>query len=67
MYIPKARSSDYNNLCTMGYKKNEIIKAINNTTNMEMALDYINQNGDEPIAKFSNNIEQNEEMVTIWI
>jgi len=48
-------------------KKNEIIKAINNTTNMEMALDYINQNGDEPIAKFSNNIEQNEEMVTIWI
>ena len=70
MYIPKARTSDYNILRTMGYNKKEIVKAITNTTDMEMALDYINQNtqnGDEPKAQFSSNVERNEEMVTTWL
>ena len=70
MNIPKAITSDYNNLRTMGYNKIDIIAAINNTTDLESALDYINQNvqnGYEPGARFSNNIEGNEETITVWI
>ena len=81
--IPRARISDFNSLKLMGYNKMEIVKAINNSIDIDSAMDHIHQNGMdtnaqqalfntdkyENVDELQSNSNRNieDERVSIWI